>query len=47
VIALVERQQKWRARLKLPRDGNWLSRYERALIKLLDRSPTAGKLLTS
>ena len=45
VIALVDRQQKWRARLKLPRDGKWLSRYERALIKLLEQSPKAGKLL--
>jgi DNA topoisomerase I len=45
VIALVERQQKWRARLKLPRDGKWLDRYERALIRLLERSPKAGKLL--
>ena len=45
VIALVDRQQKWRARLKLPRDGKWLSRYERALIKLLERGPKAAKLL--
>ena len=45
VIALVERQQKWRARLKLPRDGKWLSRHERALIRLLEKSPRAGTLL--
>jgi DNA topoisomerase-1 len=45
VIALVERQQKWRARLKLPRGGKWLSRHERGLIRLLERSPKAGKLL--
>jgi DNA topoisomerase-1 len=45
VTALVDRQQKWRARLKLPRDGKWLSGHERALIKLLERSPKAGKLL--
>jgi DNA topoisomerase-1 len=45
VIALVDRQQKWRARLKLPRDGKWLDRYERALIRLLEKSPKAGKLL--
>src|SRR5690606_26447292 len=45
VIALVDRQQKWRARLKLPRDGKWLRRYERALIKLLERGPKAAKLL--
>jgi len=45
VIALVERQQKWRARLKLPRAGKWLDRYERALIRLLDRGPRARTLL--
>ncbi len=45
VIALVDRQQKWRARLKLPRDGKWLSRYERALLKLLEKSPRAKTLL--
>ena len=47
VIALVDRQQKWRSRLKVPRDGKWLSRYERALIKLLERSPKAGTLLAA
>ncbi|HYD23160.1 MAG TPA: DNA topoisomerase IB [Croceibacterium sp.] len=47
VIALVERQQKWRARLKLPRDGKWLDRYERALIRLLDKSPRAKTLLAA
>ncbi|HEY6814491.1 MAG TPA: DNA topoisomerase IB [Croceibacterium sp.] len=47
VIALVERQQKWRARLKLPREGKWLGRYERALIKLLEKSPKATRLLAS
>ena len=45
VIALVERQQKWRARLKLPREGKWLGRYERALIRLLEKSPRAKTLL--
>jgi DNA topoisomerase-1 len=45
VIALVERQQKWRARLKLPRESKWLSRHERGLIKLLDKSPRAKTLL--
>jgi DNA topoisomerase I len=45
VIALVDRQQKWRARLKLPRESKWMSRYERALIGLLAKSPKAGKLL--
>jgi DNA topoisomerase I len=45
VIALVERQQKWRAQLKLPRESKWMSRYERALLRLLAKSPKAGKLL--
>lgn len=47
VIALVDRQQKWRARLRLPREGKWLTRYERGLIALLEKSPKAGKLLAS
>ena len=45
VIALVDRQQKWRARLRLPRQTRWLNRYERALIGLLERSPRANRLL--
>ncbi len=47
VIALVDRQQKWRARLKLPRDGKWLDRYERVLIRLLDKAPRAKTLLAA
>jgi DNA topoisomerase I len=45
VIALVERQLKWRAGLRLPRSGKWLDRYERALIALLEKSPKARTLL--
>jgi DNA topoisomerase-1 len=45
VIALVDHRQKWRSRLKLPREGKWLDRYERVLLKLLERSPKAGTLL--
>jgi len=47
VIALVGRQQKWRARLKLPRGGKWLSRQERGLIRLLEKSPKAKTLLAT
>ena len=47
VIALVDRQQKWRAKLKLPRAGKWLDRHERALIRLLEKSPRAGRLLAA
>jgi DNA topoisomerase-1 len=45
VIALVDRQQTWRARLRLPKDSKWLSRYERALVKLLEKGPKAKTLL--
>jgi len=47
VIALIERQLKWRARLKLPRASKWLSSEERGLIKLLASGPKAAKLLAS
>ncbi|HEX6259987.1 MAG TPA: hypothetical protein VFZ51_04970 [Woeseiaceae bacterium] len=47
VVALVERQRKWRAGLKLPRRTQWLSREERGLIELLERSPAAEKLLAA
>jgi DNA topoisomerase-1 len=45
VVALVERQQKWRKSLKLPRKTQWLSREERGLLELLEKSPGAEKLL--
>jgi len=45
VVALVERQQKWRAGLKLPRRTKWLSREERGLLELLEKSPKAKSLL--
>jgi DNA topoisomerase-1 len=45
VVALVDQQQKWRAKLKLPREGKWLNRYERALIRLLDEGPKAAELM--
>ena len=47
VVALIERQQKWRASLKLPRSTQWLSRHERGLIELLEASPSAEKLLAA
>ncbi len=47
VIALVDRQQKWRDSLKMPRATRWLSREERALIDLLEESPKAGELLAA
>ncbi len=47
VIALVDRQRKWRDSLKMPRATRWLSREERALIELLEESPTAGELLAA
>lgn len=47
VIALVDSQIKWRARLKIPRATKWLSGEERGLIKLLEKGPKAAKLLAS
>ena len=47
VIALVERQVKWRAKLKLPRATQWLSPYERSLIALLESGPSAAKLIAA
>lgn len=45
VIALVDRQQKWRARLKLPCETKWLDRYERLLLRVLEKSPRAKTLM--
>ena len=45
VIALVDRQIKWRAKLKMPRATKWLKGEERGLIKLLESGPKAAKLL--
>src|SRR5690606_548302 len=47
VIALVDRQAKWRAGLELPRKTQWLGRAERGLIELLEKSPPAEKLLAA
>lgn len=47
VVALIDRQQKWRASLKLPRKTTWLSREERGLLELLEASPGAEKLLAA
>ena len=47
VVALVERQQKWRAGLRLPRRTKWLSREERGLLALLEESPPAEELLAA
>lgn len=45
VIALVDGQQKWRDSLALPRATRWLTRYERALIELLEQAPpTTGRV---
>jgi DNA topoisomerase-1 len=47
VVALVDRQAKWRASLKLPRKTKWLSRAERGLLELLEASPAAHRLLAA
>lgn len=45
VIALVERQAEWRKGLRLPRRTEYLNRWERGLLELLEASPSAGELL--
>ena len=47
VVALVDRQQKWREGLKLPRKTRWLAREERGLLELLEESPPAQELLAA
>jgi DNA topoisomerase-1 len=47
VIALVERQEEWRERLRLPRATKWLSREERGLLECLSESPPASQLLAA
>ena len=47
LVALVDRQQKWRDALKLPRKTKWLSREERGLLQLLEESPSAEELLAA
>ena len=45
VIARIERQTAWRARLKMPRATRWLSRTERALIAFLEECGDAADYL--
>ncbi|WP_305095589.1 DNA topoisomerase IB [Croceibacterium aestuarii] len=45
VVALVDRQLKWREALQLPRKTKWLGRTERGLLELLENSPSAERLL--
>ncbi|MGX7952116.1 DNA topoisomerase IB [Tsuneonella sp. HG249] len=47
VIGLIERQLKWRAKLRLPRATKWLTGEERGLIMLLENGPKAAKLLAA
>ncbi len=47
VLALVDNQEKWRGKLKLPRATQWSSRYERGLIELLEQGPKAATLLAA
>lgn len=47
VLALVDDQEAWRAKLRLPRATRWLSREERGLIELLEQGPTAAELLAA
>ncbi|RJY10096.1 DNA topoisomerase IB [Aurantiacibacter aquimixticola] len=45
VIELIGRQEEWRAGLKLPRALPHANEWERALLELLDMSPSAQELL--
>ncbi|MFC4296082.1 DNA topoisomerase IB [Novosphingobium tardum] len=47
VLALVDSQIKWRAKLKLPRATRWLTAHERALLALLDKAPSAARIMTA
>lgn len=47
VLGLIERQAQWRATLRRPRATKWLTRDERALVKLLQDGPAAGELLAA
>lgn len=47
VLALVDRQAKWRADLRLPRATRWLTKYERGLIDFLESGPSAAELLAA
>ena len=47
VVALVDRQIKWRKGLKLPRKSKWLSREERGLLQLIEQSPAAKDLIAN
>jgi len=47
VVALVDRQIKWRKGLKLPRKTKWLSGAERGLLELLEKSPGAEEFLAA
>ena len=43
LFELVDRQAKWREKLRLPRSTQWLSREERGLIELLESPPPAKR----
>lgn len=47
VLGLIERQAEWRSTLRRPRATKWLTRDERALVKLLQDGPAAGELLAA
>ncbi|MEC7535139.1 MAG: DNA topoisomerase IB, partial [Pseudomonadota bacterium] len=47
VFELLDGQEDWRASVRLPRATRWLTRQERALIDLLQESPTARELLAA
>ena len=47
VFELLDEQEQWREEIRLPRATRWLTREERALIELLQKSPSARELLAA
>lgn len=47
VLALLDRQEEWRDTVKLPRATRWLTREERALVEILEATPSARKLIVA
>ncbi|MHA6318123.1 DNA topoisomerase IB [Altererythrobacter sp. CAU 1778] len=47
VIALIDDQEGFRAKLRLPRSTRWMTREERGLIALLEEGPEAQSYLTA
>ena len=47
IFDLLDRQEEWRANLRLPRATRWLTREERGFLALLESGPKASELLAA